>query len=171
LSDLTNRGGDPLRTADATRLAVEETHDDPKLDLLAEELSVTKETVETGRVRISARTHEREVLIDENLAHESVEIETIPVGRRIDAVPEVRQEGDTTIVSVVEEVLVIERRLMLKEEVRIRRVRTTERHQEKITLRHQEAIVARYQHETDTADAKSVTGLGEAKPETDQRKS
>jgi hypothetical protein len=39
----------------------------------------------------------------------------------------VRQEGDTTIVPVVEEVLVVERRLMLKEEIRIKRVRTTER--------------------------------------------
>ena len=37
--------------------------------------------------------------------------------------------------------LVVERRLFLKEEVRIRRVRSTERHQESVTLRHQEAVV------------------------------
>jgi uncharacterized protein (TIGR02271 family) len=148
LSGSTNPDDDLIQTGGTSRPAVEGTHDDPTLQLLAEELSVAKETLETGRVRISTRTHEREVLIDQNLAHERVEIETIPVGRRIDAVPEVRQEGDATIVPVVEEVLVVERRLMLKEEIRIRRVRTTESHQEKVTLRHQEAVVTRHQHDT-----------------------
>jgi hypothetical protein len=62
-------------------------------------------------------------LIDENLARERVEIETIFVGLRIDAVPNILQEGDTTIVPVVEEILVVERRLILKEEIRIKRVR------------------------------------------------
>jgi uncharacterized protein (TIGR02271 family) len=113
------------------------------LQLFAEELSVAKETVETGRVRISTHTLEREALVDEDLAHEQVEIETIPVNLQIDAVPEVHQEGDTTIVPVVEEKLVVKRRLMLKEEVRIRRVRSTERHQETVKLRYQDAVVTR----------------------------
>src|SRR5215472_3644960 len=135
------------------RPTVEETNDDPRLQLFAEDFSVNKETLETGRVRVATRTYEREALIDEDLARERVEIETVPVGRRIDAVPEVRQEGDTTIVPVVEEVLVVERQLMLKEEVHIRRIHTTERHQERVTLRHQEAVVTR--HQPDTGNAKS----------------
>jgi stress response protein YsnF len=43
----------------------------------------------------------------------------------------------------VEEVLVIERRLLLKEEIRLRRVRTTERHHETVTLREQQPIIER----------------------------
>jgi stress response protein YsnF len=57
--------------------------------------------------------------------------------------PAIREEGETIVVPVVEEVLVVERRLVLKEEVRIRRVRSTERHQERVTLRRQEAAVNR----------------------------
>ena len=57
--------------------------------------------------------------------------------------PPVREEGDTIVVPIVEEVLVVERRLFLKEEVSIRRVRSTERHQETVTVRHQEAVVTR----------------------------
>jgi stress response protein YsnF len=57
--------------------------------------------------------------------------------------PSVRQEGDVTIIPVVEEILVVERRLVLKEEVHIRRIKTTERHQEQIKLRRQEATVSR----------------------------
>ena len=146
------------------RPTVEETNDDPRLQLFAEDFSVNKETLETGRVRVATRTYEREALIDEDLARERVEIETVPVGRRIDAVPEVRQQGDITIVPVVEEVLFVERRLMLKEEVYIRRVRTTEHHQEKVMLRHQEAGVSRSQHEVGEAAGTPAVGPGRAKP-------
>ena len=82
-------------------------------------------------------------LIDEALAHERVVIERVAIGRAIEAIPPVREEGDTTVVSVVEEVLVVERRLVLKEEIRLRRVRTTERHRETVTLREQQAVIER----------------------------
>ena len=49
----------------------------------------------------------------------------------------------TTIISVVEEVLVVERRLVLKEEIRLHRVRTTARHSETVTLREQQAVIER----------------------------
>jgi uncharacterized protein (TIGR02271 family) len=139
-NDKTERAGDPGAGGTAGSA-----HEDAKLHLLEEELSVRKETRETGRVRVATQTHEREALVDEDLASERVEIERVPVGRCVEAVPDVRQDGDTTVVPVVEEVLHVERRLMLTEEVRIRRVRTTERHQEKVSLRRQEAVVTRLQ--------------------------
>jgi len=145
------------------RSEVEQANDDLKLQLFAEDFSVDKETLETGRVRVATRTHEREALIDEDLARERVEIETVPVGRRIDAVPGIRQQGDITIVPVVEEVLFVERRLMLKEEIHIRRVRTTEHHQGKVMLRHQEAVVSRSQHEEGEPAGTSAVGPGHAK--------
>jgi stress response protein YsnF len=86
-------------------------------------------------------------LVDEDLAHERVEIETVPVNLQIDLVPQVHQEGDITMVPVVEERLVVRRRLMLKEEVRIRRVRSTERHHETVKLRYQEAVVMRQKND------------------------
>ena len=122
-------------------------HDISTLQLLAEEFSVTKETVVTGRVRVATRTQEHEALIDEILARHSVEISAIPIGIWIDAFPEVRMEGDVAIVPVVEEVVVVERRLRLKEELRIRPIRTAERYREKVTLRRQEAIITRDQGE------------------------
>jgi uncharacterized protein (TIGR02271 family) len=138
---------DQFQAEEETKSAVDRPRDTATLQLLAEELSVTKETRETGRVRISTRTHEREALINEDLARERVEIETIPIARRIDAVPQVRQEGDTTIIPVVEERLIVDRQLVLKEEIRVTRVRTMEHHQEKVPLRQQEAVVTRYRPE------------------------
>jgi uncharacterized protein (TIGR02271 family) len=113
------------------------------LPLLAEEIAVAKQVVETGRAQITRVTHEREQLIDELLAIETAEIERTPIGRQVDVMPAVREEGDAIVVPIVEEVLVVERRLFLKQEVRIRRVRSTERHQETVTLRHHEAVVTR----------------------------
>jgi uncharacterized protein (TIGR02271 family) len=113
------------------------------IPLLAEEIEVSRQVVETGRVQVARVTHEREQLIDELLTHQTVEIDRIPVGRQIDTMPTIREEGDIVVIPIVEEVLVIERRLLLKEEVRVRRVRSTERHQESVTLRHHEAVVTR----------------------------
>jgi stress response protein YsnF len=58
-------------------------------------------------------------------------------------VPPTREEGDTTILSVVEEIIVIERRLFLKEEVHIRRVHVAERHQETEVVREQSVEIFR----------------------------
>lgn len=113
------------------------------IPLLAEEVAVSKQIVETGRVQVARVTHEREQLIDELLAHETVEIDRTRIGRQIDAMPAVREEGDTIVILLVAEVLVIERRLFLKEEVRVRRVRSTERHQESVALRHHEVVATR----------------------------
>ena len=113
------------------------------IPLLAEEVTVAKQTVETGRVQVARITHEREQLIDELLAHQTVEIERVAIGQHVDAMPTIREEGDTIVIPIVEEVLVIERRLLLKEEVRVQRVRSMERHQESVTLRHHEAVVTR----------------------------
>jgi uncharacterized protein (TIGR02271 family) len=130
--------------------------DDLKFTLLAEQLAVDKQTVETGRVRVSKHTHTREVAIDEELLTESAEIETIPIGRQIFEMPMVRHEGETTIVPIVEEVLHTERRLFLKEEVRITRKKTTDQFHDRVTLRYQEAVVTRVQSTSEAVDNQST---------------
>jgi uncharacterized protein (TIGR02271 family) len=133
--------------------------DNPKLSLLAEELSVGKEAVETGRLRVSKQTRTREAVVDESLLREHADVETIPIGRQISEMPSVRQEGETIIIPIVEEVLHTERRLILKEEVKITRRRTTEQFHDRVTLRYQEAVITRVQSATepvDTASAKKI---------------
>ncbi len=113
------------------------------LRLHAERVSVSRRRVETAVVRAESTTGTRTVLVEEALAHDGVEVTRVPVGRIVHAVPPVREEGDTTVLSVVEEVLVVERRLVLKEEVHLRRVRTTRLHSEVVTLREQRVSVLR----------------------------
>jgi uncharacterized protein (TIGR02271 family) len=115
------------------------------LPLYTEEISISRRKIEKAVIRVATITQTREELIDEQLTHERVEIERVPIGRMIDAAPPVRDEGDTTIIPVVEEVIVVERRLVLKEEVRLRRVRVTEQHLEKVVVREQDAVITRHE--------------------------
>ena len=123
----------------SSELPVGETH----FPLYAEDLTVSKRQIPGDVVQVGTITRENECFVDETLNHERVQIDRIPIGRQVDAVPPVRQEGNTTILSVVEESIVIERRLILKEEVHIRRLHGSERHQEAVILRKQEAAVTR----------------------------
>ena len=114
------------------------------IPLLAEEVSVAKRQIVTGRVEVATLCRKREELVDELLKHEEVEIERTPIGKIVEQAPCIREDGDTIIIPVVEEVLVVERRLLLKEEVRVRRVRGAERHQERVTVRRQDVVVTRH---------------------------
>jgi uncharacterized protein (TIGR02271 family) len=111
--------------------------------LLEEDFSVSKRLVEKSRVRVRRTTREQEQLVDEILAREHVEVERIAIDKQITSMPDVREDGDTIIIPVVEEILVLERRLVLKEEVHVRRVRGTERYREQVSLRKHEAVVTR----------------------------
>ena len=89
--------------------------------VLAEDVVVGKRTVETGLVRVRKTVREHEEILDEPLEQETVEVERVPINRIIERPLPTRQEGDVTIISVTNEVLVVEKRLMFTEEVRITR--------------------------------------------------
>jgi uncharacterized protein (TIGR02271 family) len=116
---------------------------DAVIPLYADSVSIDRREVEGDTIRVTVQTNTREQVIDEKLAHTRVEIERRPIGRPIDAAPPVRTEGDTIIIPVIEEIVVVERRLVLKEEIILRRLHTTERHQESVVLREQEAVIER----------------------------
>jgi uncharacterized protein (TIGR02271 family) len=111
-----------------------------------EELDVQKRTVETGTVRITKVVRERETLVDEPLLRENVAISRLPMQRVVEGPIPIREDNGTTIISVVEEVLVVEKRWMLREEIHIRKRRTETHQPQPITLRSEEVQVERVPH-------------------------
>lgn len=111
--------------------------------LVQEEVQLGARAVETGRVRIVKRVREEEQLVQRPLLREAVDVQRVPIEQFVEQVPEVREEGNVLIVPVVEEVLVIEKRLMLKEELRISRQRTSEPYSTQVTVRTEEADIER----------------------------
>lgn len=121
--------------------------DEAVLPLVEEVLRLGKRRVETGRVRISVSTTADEHLVQETLRSERAEVEHVQVNRDLlegEAAPVARWEDDgTLVVPIVEEVLVIVRRLVLREEVWLRLVAKDELVEQPITLRRQYATVER----------------------------
>ena len=111
--------------------------------VIEERAVVRKRKKVTGAVRVRTVVREREELVDEPLAAEEVDVERVPVDRWVEAPVPVRQEGETTIVTLHEEVVVVEKRLRAIEEVRITRRRTTRRAHERVVLRREEAVAER----------------------------
>jgi uncharacterized protein (TIGR02271 family) len=87
-----------------------------------EQLKIDTQFVDTGKgVRLRKSVSERNQTIDLPLLQDELIVERIPVGRIVAGTkfPIPRQEGNAFIVPVLEEVLVVEKKLYLKEEVRI----------------------------------------------------
>jgi len=121
------------------------TNDEKRLEvvipLVEESLIVQRRTVETGRVQVHLTTETREEAVEYDLRSDRVTVERVPVGRVIYEIPEVREVDGTTIIPVVEEVLV--KQLRLVEEIHLRRLVQTTRTSEPEQLRRQTATVTR----------------------------
>jgi stress response protein YsnF len=113
------------------------------IPLLEERAVILKRKKLTGGLRVRTVVRESEEVIDQPLTTEEVEVERVPLDRWVDAPVPVRQEGLTTIITLLEEVVVIEKRLRATEEVRITRRRTTRQASQHVTLRREEAVVER----------------------------
>jgi uncharacterized protein (TIGR02271 family) len=111
------------------------------LPVVQEELDVHKRIVETGGVRLRKIVREREEIVEEPLLREEVHVERVPVNRVIDSPVEMRQEGDTMIVPVLEEVVVVDVRLVVREELHITRRREETHAPQRVTLRREEVVV------------------------------
>lgn len=111
------------------------------IQVFEEVLTVAKRRKATGKVRLATRTETMEVIAEVDLDRYRVEVTRVPVGRVVEAAPLARSEGDTTIVPVVEERLVMVKQLFLVEEVRIRHVLERDAVREPVTLRRQRVLV------------------------------
>jgi len=139
------QGNRPARAAEHPSLtASDRSEERAVIPIVQEELDVRTRRVETGAgVRIEKTVEEREERVDHPLLREDVDVERVAVNRRVDAPVAVRYEGDTMIVPVLEEVLVVEKRLVLKEEIRITRRKSEVRDPQRVVLRRERADVER----------------------------
>lgn len=106
-----------------------------------ERVSVRKHTEVTGTVRAHTVSREHEQPVEAELSAETLEVERVPIGRFVDAPIPDRQDGDTTVISVIEEVATVEVRLKLVEEVRITRRITTRKMTDHVMVRRQEVVI------------------------------
>jgi uncharacterized protein (TIGR02271 family) len=95
-------------------------------------------------------------MVPAELSHDEVEIERVPMNRTLSQLPSVRLEGSTTIIPVVEEVVVVEKKLVLVEEIHVRRKSSVRTQDIPVTLRSEQAEIER----TGFADSSDTGGDG-----------
>jgi uncharacterized protein (TIGR02271 family) len=122
----------------------ERDQDEQVIPILEEVARVDKRETVTGKVRVRTEIDSFEKVVRETLTDETVEVTRVPVNQRIEKIPEIRTENGVTIFPIIEERLVVEKQLFLKEELHIRRDVNTETVEVPVTLRSERAIVERF---------------------------
>src|SRR4051794_378876 len=101
--------------------------DDVLVPVIEEELEAGTRAVKTGAVRVDKHVEKRIRKIQAPLIHEDVEVRRVPVNRVVTEAPPVRKSGSTVIVPVVEEEIIVTKRLVVKEEIHLIRRRSKDR--------------------------------------------
>lgn len=112
--------------------------------IIEEEVIVNKKVVETARVTLSKKINESTETFEIPLTQEEIVIKRVPRNELIDTMPAAsRYEGDIMIIPVLKEVAVIEKRMMLVEEIHISKLKTEKTETREVTVRKEEINVTR----------------------------
>lgn len=95
--------------------------DELRIPIVEEEAYLLKRQVATEKVAVHTSYAEEQVLIRDELQRGQVDIVEVEREEEVAEAPPIRTEGDVTIVPIVEERLVISKRLFLVKELHLRR--------------------------------------------------
>lgn len=112
-----------------------------RVPLLEERLEFRTREIDLGDIRIHKTVEATEEVRSGPLTREDVQVERIRVDRPVDAPEERRQEGDWLIIPIMEEVFIVQKQLMVAEEIRIRKQPVTEEHEVREIIRRERATV------------------------------
>ena len=111
--------------------------------MVEETAHIDKREVQTGRVKVHTVVETSEQMVREALSSQNVKVTRVPVDQPVTTVPVIRTENGITIVPVLEEILVVEKRLILREELHIKQEVSHETVEVPVSLRKQRAVVER----------------------------
>jgi uncharacterized protein (TIGR02271 family) len=116
-----------------------ETNKSFSIPIIEEEAKVEKKVVEKGKVKIYKTVKEETESLNLPVINEEVQIQRIPLNKIVEEAPEaVRYEGDTMIIPVLKEIAVVEKKILLVEEIRVTKTATHSEQKEEVTLRKEE---------------------------------
>jgi uncharacterized protein (TIGR02271 family) len=114
------------------------------IPVVEEKLKIEKKVVGKGRVKISKTVKEESEILNLPQTSEEVHIERIPINKIVEKVPEaVRYEGETMIIPVLKEIAVVEKKILLVEEIRVTKTAVRTEQQQEVSLRKEEIKVER----------------------------
>ena len=129
------------------------------IPVIEETARIEKELVETGRVAIRKTVHHHTQTVAVPTQEEQVQVERIAIGRVVDTPPDVRHEGDVMIIPVLREEVVVSTRLVLVEELHVRKRTLTLTHPQEVSLRREEVHYERLSAEPPAAAEPETTAV------------
>lgn len=120
--------------------------------VIQEEAIVEKRLVETGKVVISKKISEHEEIVDVPLFQEKVDVERVPINQVVQERPATRQEGEVVIIPVVQEQVFYQKRLVLIEELHVRKQVVQVHQPQKITLVKEDVEIKRSTENQNSAE-------------------
>jgi uncharacterized protein (TIGR02271 family) len=133
------------RLTEAVSQVVSENFETPSIiiPIVQEQLQVEKRQVVKGKVRLHKTVEEYLETVTLPLQSETIEVVRVPKGETVREARGSRQEGDTLILPIYEEVLVVEKQLRLVEEVHITTKRTQHDEVREVLLRQEKVRLER----------------------------
>jgi len=125
------------------RSSIDENDASITIPLGSEEVELSKRAVQQAVVRIQTKVREEERIIETRLLKDEITVERVEINRPIESPIEPRYEGEVLIIPVIEEVLIVRKQLVLKEELRITQRSVARPHAQAVLLRSEEATVER----------------------------
>ena len=113
------------------------------IPVLSEELAITKRRVEGDTLRVNLSTETALETATVELMRDAVSVERVPVDRPVASLPVTRTDGATTIIPVVRERLIVQKELVLVEEIHITHSRDSQTVSRDIEVRRQVPEVVR----------------------------
>lgn len=112
------------------------------IPIIEEKVEITKKIIEKARVRVSKTVHQKTELVEIPLSSEEIVVKRVPKNEIVDVVPtRVRYEGDVMIIPVLKEVAVVEKRIMLVEEIHVIKNKQAHTETREVVVRSEEVQV------------------------------
>src|SRR5438309_1317800 len=125
----------------------EENTQERVVPVIEEELVAGTHAVKTGSVRVHKEVEHARQNVEIPTLRDVVSVNRVPINQVVTTAPAVREDGDTMIIPVLEEEIVVEKRLVLKEEIHIRRRRVEDRSTKSVEVEREHATIERLDSE------------------------
>jgi len=111
--------------------------------VIEEDLVTGTREVKTGSVRVRKRVERIRKAVEMPVLKDVVRVDRVPVNRVVKTMPQTREERGVLIVPVVEEEIIISRRMVLKEEIHIVRKRVEAQGRRDVSVAREHAFIER----------------------------
>lgn len=126
--------------------------EDIVVPVVSEEVHADALPVETGSVRVTKRVVGEDEVLEQQLRKERAEVRRVKVDRPVDGPQPPYRSGNTLIVPVMAQVLQVEKRWVVTEEIHIIKYEESETASQTVTVGHEEAQVERLNEAGETIE-------------------